>query len=79
MPDGLTGVGWGIGVGAQESWAHQDEDGRRRPRACGKRGTQVPSDTRKLSTGKALWSWRKGNRRFMEVHGDGPQVLRRVR
>jgi hypothetical protein len=25
-PDGLTGVGWGIVVGAQESWAHQDED-----------------------------------------------------
>src|SRR5262245_58957223 len=25
-PDGLTGVGWGIGVGAQESWARQDAD-----------------------------------------------------
>ena len=25
-PDVLTGVGWGIVVGAQESWAHQDED-----------------------------------------------------
>jgi len=25
-PDGLTGGGWGIVVGAQESWAHQDED-----------------------------------------------------
>jgi hypothetical protein len=41
--DGLTGVGGGRGVGAQESWAHQDEDGWRRPRACGKMGPKVPS------------------------------------
>jgi hypothetical protein len=43
MPDVLTGVGWGIAVGAQESWAHQDEDCRRRPLAFGKMGTKVPS------------------------------------
>ena len=42
----------------------------------GNKGTQR---TRKLSTGNALWSWRNGNRRFMEVHGERPKVLRRVR
>jgi hypothetical protein len=26
MPDGLTGVGWGIGVGARESRAQPDAD-----------------------------------------------------
>ena len=26
IPEVLTGVGWGIGVGAQESWARQDAD-----------------------------------------------------
>ena len=36
-------VGWGRGVGARESRAHQDEDGWRRPLACAKRETQVPS------------------------------------
>src|SRR5437764_89103 len=39
----------------------------------GNKGTQR---TRKLSTGKALWSWRNGNRRFMDIHGDRPKVLR---
>ena len=33
----------------------------------GNKGTQR---TRKLSTGNALWSWRNGNRRFMEIHGE---------
>jgi hypothetical protein len=42
----------------------------------GNKGTQR---TRKLSTGNVLWSWRNGNRRFMDVHGDRPKVLRRVR
>src|SRR6266850_6243357 len=42
----------------------------------GNKGTQR---TRKLSTGNALWSWSNGNRRFMEVHAERPQVLRRVR
>jgi hypothetical protein len=44
-----------------------------------KDGNTGPQRTRKLSTGNALWSWRNGNRRFMDVHGDGPKVLRRVR
>src|SRR5512132_239558 len=44
MPDGLTEVGWGIVVGAQESWARQDEDGWRRPLAFGKMGTKGPSE-----------------------------------
>jgi len=42
----------------------------------GNKGTQR---TRKLSTGNAPWSWRNGNRRFMDVHGERPKVLRRVR
>jgi len=42
----------------------------------GNKGTQR---THKLSTGKALWSWRNGNRGFMDVHGELPKVLRRVR
>jgi len=42
----------------------------------GNKGTQR---TRKLSTGNVPWSWRNGNRRFMEVHGERPKVLRRVR
>src|SRR4029453_39979 len=42
----------------------------------GNKGTQR---TRKLSTGNVLWSWRNGNRRFMDIHGDRPKVLRRVR
>jgi hypothetical protein len=36
-------VGRGLGVGARESRGHQDEDGRRRPLACGKTGPPVPS------------------------------------
>ena len=41
----------------------------------GNKGTQ---QTRKLSTGNALWSWRNGNRRFMVPHGDESQVLSRM-
>jgi len=37
-------VGRGIVVGARESRAHQDEDWRRRPLACGKTGPKVPSE-----------------------------------
>ena len=44
-----------------------------------KDGTKGTQRTRKLSTGNVLWSWRNGNRRFMNVHGDQPKVLRRVR
>jgi hypothetical protein len=41
----LTGVGWGIVVGARESRGHQDADFRRRPLAFGKTETKVPSST----------------------------------
>src|SRR5262249_41063167 len=32
-----------------------------------------------LSATEVLWSWRNGNRRFMDIHGERPKVLRRVR
>ena len=37
-------IRWGIVVGARESRVRQDEDCRRRPLACGKTGTKVPSE-----------------------------------
>jgi len=43
-PMTLASDGWGVVVGARESRAHQDEDWRRRPLACGKTGAKVPSE-----------------------------------
>ena len=93
MPDGLTGVGWGIVVGAQESWARQDEDGWRRPLAFGKMGPKVPSErascSRAVGRGyvgemgsnmdERLWRPLKWKQRLHALHGEGPQVLRRMR
>src|SRR5207253_872816 len=56
-PDVLTGVGWGPGVGAQESWAHQEEDCRRRPLAFGKTGPKA--DSGKFES-KRLCSYNRG-------------------
>src|SRR6266446_9466916 len=56
--------GWGLQAKAPRLWKD------------GNKGTQR---TRKLSTGNARWSWRNGNRRFMDVHGERPKGLRRVR
>ena len=36
--------GWGVGVGGRASRPHGDEDPWRRPLACGKTGTPVPSE-----------------------------------
>jgi hypothetical protein len=42
-------------------------------------GSKGIQRTRELSTGNALWSWRNVNGRFMDVHGEGPKVLSRMR
>ena len=58
--------GWGLKAKAPSLW----EDGNK--------GTQR---TRKLSTGGLLWSWRNAKERFgvLSDHGEGSQVLSRVR
>src|SRR5256884_1467781 len=43
-PEATGKVGWGIVVGAWESHAHEDKHSGRRPLACGKTGTKVPSE-----------------------------------
>jgi hypothetical protein len=48
------------------------------PRLCAE-GNKGPQCTRKLSAGGRLWHWRNGHRRFMARHGEGSQVLSRVR
>jgi hypothetical protein len=62
----LWGVGWGRVVGARESRAHQDEDGRRRPLASEKTGPKVlcgrESCTRGISGSK-----RNGKERFKSL------------
>jgi hypothetical protein len=60
MPAVLPGVGWGLGVGAQESWAHQDADGGRRPLAGGKPGAKGPSAR---ASGPWVDSWGAGEMR----------------
>ena len=70
MPDVLTGVGWGIVVGAQESWAHQDEDCRRRPLAFEKRETKIPSERASWTQVDTCGTGEMGTDASWSLHGD---------
>ena len=73
-------VGGGRGVGAQESWGHQDEDGRRRPLAGGKTGAKGSSERASGPRCMLRGCGSKAKERFMVCcHGEGPQVLSRMR
>lgn len=64
-------------VRAWESWAHQDEDCRRRPLACGKTGPKVPSARASCPRVNACGAGEMG-RNASCTHGEGPQVLSRI-
>ena len=71
-------VGWGIGVCTQESWGHQEEDGRRRPRACAKRETKVVSERASCTRVDSRGTGAMGTDASWCSHGERSQVLSRI-
>ena len=65
IPDVLTGVGWGIVVGAQESWAHGENISKAKAPSLRKDRSKGTQRTRKLYTGGYPWSWRNVKERFV--------------
>src|SRR5215467_5660978 len=77
-PKAAGSDGWGVGVGARESRVHQEEDGRRRPRACEKRETKVPSERVSCTQGDTCGTGEMGPDASWTRHGEQSKVLSRM-
>ncbi len=71
--------GWGGGVGTWARYGPQEADGWRRPRACGTLGAKGRSDRVSGPRGMPGGAGARRTDAAWIVHGEGPQVLSRMR